>query len=120
MKVCVCMYKLHSKVVTIFKVLPCVILPLYSALVKPHLEPCAQVWSSQHRKGMNVLEQVQRRATKMIRGLEHLPYKERLRELLLFSNRRNQGDLNVAFQHLKGAYKKDRDRLFSRASCEWF
>ena len=59
-------------------------------------------------------------ATKMIRGLEHFCYKERLRELELFSleKRRLRGDLIVAFQYLKGAYKKDGDRLFSRACCD--
>ncbi|KAK4827190.1 LOW QUALITY PROTEIN: hypothetical protein QYF61_015218 [Mycteria americana] len=100
-----------------------VILPLCSAPLfcsDPHLEYCIQLWSPQHRKDMDLLDRVQRRATKMIRGMGHLSYERRLRELRLFSleKRRLQGDLIATFQYFRGAYKKDGDKLFSRASCD--
>jgi len=95
------------------------ILPLCSALVRACLESCVQLWSYQHREDMDLLEWGQRRATIMIQGMEHLSYEERLRNLGLFSleKRRLQGNLIAAFQYLKGAYKKDGEKLFSRACC---
>ena len=75
--------------------------------MRPHLEYYIQAWDPQYRKDMELLERVQRRATEMIRGLEHLSYEEKLQKLDLFSleKKRLQGDLTVASQLLKGAYK---------------
>ncbi|KGL97280.1 hypothetical protein N301_07151, partial [Charadrius vociferus] len=97
-----------------------VILRLYSTLERPHLEYHIHLLSPQHKKDMDLLECVQRRATRMIRGLEHLSYEERLRELGLFSleKRRLWGDLIAAFQYLKEAYRRAGEGLFTGACSD--
>ena len=81
-----------------------IILQLYKSLVRPHLENCVQAWRPHLKKDIDLLEKVQRRATRMIDSFRNFSYEDRLIKLNLttLETRRLRGDLIEVFKMYKG------------------
>ena len=90
---------------------------LYPVLIRPLLEYCVQVWSPHKQGDIDLIERVQRRATKIIPALKHLPYEERLRRLKLttLEERRVRGDMIETYKLLTGKEDIKPDRFFTKA-----
>ena len=90
------------------------IIPLYKTIVTPHLEYCIQAWRPYRKKDIDILERVQRRATKMIQKLRNISYEMRLKEcgLTTLETRRLRDQIEV-YKILNGYENIDRNIFFS-------
>ena len=82
------------------------IIPLHKSLVRPHLEYCCQIWSPYYKKDIKLIEGVQRRATKLVAGIQELNYNHRLKMLGLqpLEERRMTSDLIETFNIVNRKY----------------
>ena len=90
------------------------IVPLYKAIVRPHLEYCIQAWRPYRKKDIDKIEKIQRRATKIIPGLTDLSYESRLLQcgLTTLEIRRLRGDQIEVFKTVNGYEDVDRNMFF--------
>ena len=91
------------------------IIPLYKAIVRPHLEYCIQTWRPYRKEDIYTLKCIQRRVTKIIPQLRYVSYEERLTEcgLTTLETRRLRGDQIEVFKILNGCENIDRNMFFS-------
>ena len=91
---------------------------IFKGLVRPHLEYAAPVWSPHHIKYKELIENVQRRATKMVPGLSELSYPERLRKLNIptLAYRRVRGDMIQTYKMLNGGYDDSLPSILQRST----
>ena len=91
---------------------------LFTTIVRPHLEYGAPIWNPHLKRQINLIESVQRRATKLVPGLKDLPYKERLKilELPTLEYRRYRGDMIETYKLMHGFYGSYKNLLNERAN----
>jgi len=96
------------------------LIPLYKSLVRPHLEYAVQAWRPYKQKDIDRIERVQRRATKMIRGLESDSYNQRLIKtgLISLEMRRLRADLIEVFKIMKGMEDIPQEMFFQTSTLK--
>lgn len=93
---------------------------LFVSIVRPHLEYGAPIWSPHHKRLIKIVENVQRRATKLLPGMADLSYEERLKVLQLptLEYRRYRGDMIETYKMTHGLYDVDITRKFLKERSE--
>jgi hypothetical protein len=93
-----------------------IIIRLYKSLVRPHLDYCIQAWRPHLQKDIEVLEKVQRRATRMIEGLKGIEYEDRLHivGLTTLETRRTRADMLEVYKIINGLEGVKEDSFFER------
>ena len=93
---------------------------LYKTYIRPHMEYCVQAWSPYLQKDIQILEKIQRAATKIVPHLKTRSYEDRLSQLGLttLETRRRRGDLIEAFKIMTDREKLDKNQFFS-ALIQW-
>ena len=87
----------------------------YQSLVRPHLEYAVTVCAPLYKKDMIIIENVQRRATKLFKSISHLPYSKRLKSLGLPSleKRRERADVVEVYKIMNQIDNIDTDKFFT-------
>ena len=90
-------------------------LSIYKSVVRPHLEYASSVWSPMFKKDKILIENVQRRATRLVKCLKQLSYEDRLKTLGLPSleYRRERSDMIQVYKIMHGIDKVDKDKFFT-------
>ena len=91
---------------------------LYKTYIRPNLEFCISAWCPYMSKDIDVMEKVQRRATRMVPELKHLKYEDRLKKLEIYhlSARRLRGDLIETYKLLNNFTDVPFERFFKKSS----
>ena len=93
-------------------------LNLFKSMVRPHLEYGSPIWSLLYKKDKVIIENVQRRGTRMVKSLKDLPYEARLRELGLptLEYRRERADQIQVYKILHGIDNIETEKFFTISS----
>ena len=87
------------------------IIKLYKAMIRPVIEYGNCIWGPFYKGDIDMVEKLQRRATKLVPELKHIPYGDRLKKLNLptLKHRRTRGDMITLYKMITGKIQTDKE-----------